>query len=319
MLNLVTPKIVVHGGLVISPSDRSRLEVAHKKEALSEAIRLGAEVLLGGGTATEACVAAVTYLEDNELFNAGYGASLNEVGEVELDALLYDGEKMAFGAVAIVNRCRNPIRIAEKLASSRVSCLAGPSAESAAERFGIALTLPSELVSERARLIKYGSLLRVPEEEGTVGAVARDARGNLAAASSSGGLPGKEVGRLADSCMPGIGAYANNLSAAVACTGHGETIMRLAVARDVAAFMELRGAPLLAAARAVGRRIVRRGGAAGFIAIDRDGACMAAAGLPDLLWGAWSARSGNRVYGMVASDSASVDPKLHVQVECVEA
>ena len=133
-----------------------------------------------------------------------------------------------------------------------------------------------------------------------------DEKGNLAAAISSGGVPLKSPGRLADSCMPGVGVYASNGSAAVSCTGHGETIMRLTVARDVAAITEFCKSSLQDSARKIAGRIVRFGGAAAFISIDKSGEYAVASGLPDLHWGLWKSGVGISVQSNLPLDSTSV-------------
>ena len=220
-------------------------------------------------TALDAVVAALMVLEDSPLFNAGRGSCFNADGEIEMDASIMDGEKLRAGAVAAVRRIRNPVLAARLvMEKTRHVLLAGDGAERLAREHGLPLEEPSYFATD----IRLAALKRnLKYHHGTVGAVALDADGNLAAATSTGGYTGKLPGRIGDSPLIGAGNYADNRACAVSGTGLGEAFIRAAVAYDVAARMRYRGSSLAAAARAALANVAKLGGDGGLIAVDRRG------------------------------------------------
>jgi L-asparaginase / beta-aspartyl-peptidase len=220
-------------------------------------------------TALDAVTAAVVVLEDSPLFNAGRGSCLNSDGEVEMDASIMDGAALRAGAVAAVRRIRNPIRAARAvMEKSGHVLLAAGGAERFARQHGLKLEAPAYFRTE-ARLAALKKNLK--RHHGTVGAVALDGAGNLAAATSTGGYTGKLPGRVGDSPIIGAGTYADNRACAVSGTGYGEAFIRAAVGHDVCARMRYARASLAAAAAAALRNVAALGGDGGLIAVDRRG------------------------------------------------
>jgi beta-aspartyl-peptidase (threonine type) len=272
--------IVIHGGAGTIPrADLTPGREAEYRAGLDLALDAGYTILDRGGSALDAVTAAVRVLEDNPLFNAGRGAVLNRDGHAELDASIMDGKDLRAGAVAGLRHVRNPIELARRVmdASPHVM-LAGSGAEEFALEQGIALVPNSYFITpvRRQQLERLRAGVEAPGNElsafGTVGAVALDTRGNLAAATSTGGLAGKRWGRVGDSPIIGAGTYANNASCAVSATGDGEYFIRSVVAYDVCALVEYRGWDLERAAREVVLNKVKNlGGEGGVIAIDRKG------------------------------------------------
>ena len=239
-------------------------EAAYRR-ALEEALERG----YAGRTAMDAVVAAVVAMEDSPLFNAGRGAVYNAEGRHELDAAVMEGASLRAGAVACVGRIRNPVLAARAVMEhSRHVLLTGKGAERFASRNGIAL-VSSRYFHTAERLAALKRNLR--NHHGTVGAVALDRDGNLAAATSTGGYTGKLPGRVGDSPLVGAGTYADNRACAVSGTGLGEAFIRALVAYDVAARMRYRRATLAAAARAALANVARLGGDGGLVAVDRRG------------------------------------------------
>src|SRR4051812_24715852 len=232
--------IVVHGGGGRLPADDARAE--RVRAGAAAAVEAGHEVLAAGGAALDAVEAAVVVLEDDPEFNAGRGAALTEYGRVELDASMMDGTSRAAGAVAAVRGVRTPIRAAGAvLAEGRHVLLVGAAATEFATTAGLAVESETWFVTERERL----ALNRLKEGDaaaarGTVGAVARDSRGRLAAATSTGGVSGQRLGRVGDSPLIGAGTWADDATVAVSCTGHGESIIRSALAHEVDALLRHR-------------------------------------------------------------------------------
>lgn len=231
----------------------------------------GDAVLAGNGSALDAVVAAVRVLEDDPEFNAGTGSALTRDGAVETDASVMDGETRRIGAVAAVPDLGRAVALARALLDAGEHVLlAGPAAWRFAAEVGIAPAPPGLLITERARLKldEAASSAARSREGGTVGAVARDLRGRLAAATSTGGTVGKRSGRVGDSPIPGAGTWADP-DIAVSATGDGEAILRIALSRTIAAYaaagMTLREAAIAALSDL--RRLT--GGSAGVIAIDR--------------------------------------------------
>ncbi len=236
---------------------------AHRR-GCAEAAACGWAVLRDGGSALDTVEAAVRCLEDNPLFNAGTGAVLNTLGQVELDASLMDGHTLRAGAVAAVRRIRNPVTLARKLLDAGVHVLlAGDGANRFATQAGIAECGELTLIVERQRK-------RWHTRHGTVGAVALDVQGHLAAATSTGGVFDKLPGRVGDSAVIGAGTYADT-QAAVSCTGAGEAIIRTALAKTVVD--QARNDTDLGAAVQRALRTLQQwtGADAGLIAVDRRG------------------------------------------------
>ena len=252
-------------------------------DKLNEALKIGSEILSRGGSSLDAVEAVVRFMEDCPLFNAGKGAVLNENGKAELDAAIMDGNKGAAGAVACVTNIKNPVSAARRvMEKSGHVMMVGTGAESFARAQKLEIVDPSYFITPE-RLDAWKKSNPQPktkpvkedasrEKHGTVGAVALDNAGNLAAATSTGGLPGKMAGRVGDSPIIGAGTYANNRTCAVSATGHGEYFIRNVVAYDVSALMEYRGIPLEEAGKMVVMEKLRSQKAeGGLIAIDRDG------------------------------------------------
>jgi beta-aspartyl-peptidase (threonine type) len=225
-----------------------------------------------GGRSLDAVCAAVARLEDDPLFNAGRGACLNAEGGIELDASVMDGRTLAAGAVGCVARLRNPVLAARAvMEKSRHVLLVGAGAERFARRQRLKME-PSRYfrTAERIAALRKG----IKGHHGTVGAVALDRKGNLAAATSTGGFTGKLPGRLGDSPIIGAGTWAENGVVAVSCTGWGECFIRTAAAHDLASRIRYRRSSLEKASQAVLDQVARLGGDGGLIAVDRLG-CVA--------------------------------------------
>ncbi len=265
------------------------------------AIRLGAEILRAKGSALEAVVATVAALEDHPLFNAGYGSLLNSEGNVEMDASVMYAEpvpsdstprgkrshshdadySVSAGAVAAVSRVRNPIMLARAVMEHSPHILmAGPGAENFARKVGIRLVRPEEMVTDRARdrwrvrkeqagILEAGAAARAAMGHGTVGAAAVDVHGAIAAATSTGGVPGKLFGRVGDSALIGAGTFAHAFGAASA-TGQGEAIILTALCREAVLALS-DAAPKEVAREAILDMIDATGAEAGVILIDRRG------------------------------------------------
>jgi len=262
----VKPVIAIHGGAGVRRSDK--LSGRHRA-ALERALEAGHEILKRGGTSLDAVIAAVVVLEDAPLFNAGRGSSFNSDGEIEMDASIMEGATLRAGAVAAVRLIRNPILAARAvMESSPHVLLAGSGAERFAHEHGLTLESPAYFHTAKRRTALRKKLKNY---HGTVGAVALDEAGNLAAATSTGGYTGKLPGRVGDSPIIGAGNYADNRACAVSGTGLGEAFIRAAVGHDVCAQMRYRGASLAAAAAAALRNVARLGADGGLIAVDRRG------------------------------------------------
>ena len=258
--------LALHGGAGVVR--RGEPDAPHRA-ALAAALEAGYEILTDGGKSLDAVTAAVVVLEDSPLFNAGRGSCLNAAGEIEMDASIMDGATLAAGAVAAVSRIKNPVLAARAaMEKSPHVLLAGKGAEQFARQHGIAFEKRSYFhTPERLAALKSG----LKRHHGTVGAVALDRHGNLAAATSTGGYTGKLPGRVGDSPIIGAGTYADNASCAVSGTGWGEAFIRVALAHEVSARMRHLGETLAQAARAALKAVSRIGGDGGLIALDRRG------------------------------------------------
>lgn len=290
--------IAVHGGAGVMPGKELTPERQRGfHEGLAAALRAGGAVLEAGGPSLDAVVAAVKVLEDDPLFNAGRGSVLTATGEFELDASIMDGRDLRAGAVAGVRHVRNPVELSRLVMDrSPHVMLAGPGADEFAVEQGLPQVPNDYFVTERRRLDLARHLrgeAEVGEEAqlGTVGAVALDVRGNLAAATSTGGMTGKKWGRVGDSPIIGAGTYAANDCCAVSGTGHGEYFIRAAVAHEVASLMRHRGMEVREAAEEVVMgQLVRMGGSGGVIAVGRDGTIAMPFNSPGMLRGAADSR-----------------------------
>jgi beta-aspartyl-peptidase (threonine type) len=274
--------IAIHGGAGAMPRATLSAERERRyREGLEAALDAGYALLEHGGTSLDAVAAAVRMLEDDPVFNAGHGAALTRDGAAELDAAIMDGRQMRAGAVASVRHVKNPIDLARRvMEKSRHVLLVGAGAEEFAleEQF---VLVPNHYFRTAERLEQLQSEQRgervsdlvPPAPQGTVGAVARDAHGNLAAATSTGGLTNKRPGRVGDSPIIGAGTYAKNGVCAVSATGHGEFFIRAVAAHHVCAAVEYRGLTLAQAVDEMLHQVLRGlGGDGGLIAVDKNGA-----------------------------------------------
>ena len=299
--------IAVHGGAgTLARADLTPESEREYRGGLRRALSAGFEVLERGGASLDAVVAAVRVLEDDPLFNAGYGAVVAANGAHELDASLMDGRELRAGAVTGVRHVKSPIELARLVMErSPHVMLAGPGAEEFALEQGMVPVPNSHFATERRRL-ELERMLRGELDTGreslmgTVGAVARDVNGNLAAATSTGGMTGKRWGRVGDSPIIGAGTYAANDCCAVSATGHGEYFIRAAVAHEIASLMRYRGMSVRQAAdEVVMRQLTKLGGAGGVIAIGQDGEVAMPFNSEGMLRGAMNSR-GLDVTGLLA-------------------
>jgi beta-aspartyl-peptidase (threonine type) len=270
--------IVIHGGAGIILREKMTAELESQfRQGLAESLSAGHEILNAGGTALDAVQKAVTIMEDNPLFNAGRGAVFTYEGRHSMDAALMDGRTLAVGAVSGVRHIKNPIALA-RLVMERLPhiLLAGDGAEEFAKSNGIELMPDDYFYTERRwknlQESKAGASSDHERAHGTVGAVALDRSGNLAAATSTGGMTNCRYARIGDTPIIGAGTYANNRTCAVSTTGHGEFFMRGVTSYDLSAMIEYRGMTLAdAAAHAIHNRLAEIGGSGGLIAIDSRG------------------------------------------------
>jgi L-asparaginase / beta-aspartyl-peptidase len=270
--------LAVHGGAGGRPEEGSRAELDGVRRTLEQALEAGRAVLAAAGRSLDAVQGAVSIMERSGLLNAGRGSVLNEAGRVEVDAAIMDGAHRSAGAVAAVRHVPNPIDLArEVLEDGRHVLLVGEGAERFARARGLELCADGELASERRlRELEAVQHARGPvsipwHPRGTVGAVALDVHGALAAATSTGGLTNKLPGRVGDSPILGAGTLADNGVCAVSATGAGEYFLRYTAASEVHARMKYLRESVEAASRAVIAEIEAGGGRGGLIAIDRNG------------------------------------------------
>jgi beta-aspartyl-peptidase (threonine type) len=279
--------LAVHGGAGVLSKAKMTPEREKKYRAdLERALEAGRKALqTEGGTCLDGVEAAIRVLEDSSLFNAGKGAVFTHEGRQELDASLMEGKEKRAGAVAGVSRVKNPIVAARKVLVSEHVLLVGPGADRFALAQGAEEVNPVYFWTEE----RWRQLQKALEEEkpkgekgaggvepgryfGTVGAVARDRKGNLAAGTSTGGMTNKRPGRVGDSPLIGAGTYADNAACAVSATGHGELFIRYAVAHEVVALMKYKKLSVNAAASAaLGQLPEEEGGVGGLIALDANG------------------------------------------------
>ena len=273
--------IAIHGGAGTLPRSEMSGEAEHKYRAgLSEAIDAAYATLQEGGTSLDAVTRAVALLEDNPMFNAGRGSVFTLDGRNELDASIMEGRNLRAGAVCGLTRIRNPVQLARAVMErSEHVMLAGAGAEEFASSQGFSFVPPSYFATgerwqqlERIRSGEIGLSGHTISHVGTVGAVALDSFGHLAAATSTGGMTGKRFQRVGDSPIIGAGTYADDRSCAVSATGHGEIFIRAAVAHDICARARFGGRSVGEAAREViFGELPALGGEGGVIAIDTQG------------------------------------------------
>jgi L-asparaginase / beta-aspartyl-peptidase len=295
------PVIVVHGGAWAMPDDMVEAHI----RGVTSALALGWRVLERGGSALDAVEESVVLMEDDETFDAGRGSFLNRDGRVQLDALIMDGATLRAGGVGCVAHLRNPVRAARKILSESPHVyFVGEGAEKFAAEHGVPLCQNEDLVLPREveRLREYqkqiaraglhgddsaqvGKELFAPDlSHDTVGAVALDRDGNIAAATSTGGTLNKAPGRLGDSSLIGCGCYADNLSAAASTTGWGEPIMKLVLAKWTADRVAAGNLPEWAAQEAMNYLMQRLNGHGGIIVLSRDGHFGIAHNTPRMAW-----------------------------------
>jgi len=291
------PSLIVHGGAWDIPDEAVRA----CNEGCRNALGAGWSILASGGSALEAVEASVIALEDDPVFDAGFGSHLNADGKVECDAMVMDGATLRAGAAAGLQRLKNPIRLARKiLEECPHMMLAGEGAERFANASSLVLCKPEELVSEaeweafrRCSKDEHAAIHHRGHEQGTVGAVALDREGRLFAATSTGGTCCKLPGRVGDSPLIGCGCYADSQAGGVSCTGYGEAIMKIVMAKTAVDFLrrdsskeeEKRAVAQQAVQNAVQLLAERGRGTGGLILLDRFGTPAFAFNTPRMAYG----------------------------------
>ena len=273
--------IAIHGGAgtILRSTMTPELQLQYET-GLQNALNAGYNILAGGGSSLDAVEAAVASMEDFPLFNAGRGAVFNNIGGHEMDAAIMNGKGLEAGAVCGVSHVKNPVALARAIMDhSEHVILCGQGAEQFAKLQGLAFESDAYFYTEQ-RYRQWQEALKEDRVQldhsdkkfGTVGAVALDKDGNLAAATSTGGMTNKKYGRMGDSPIPGAGTYANNNTCAISCTGHGELFIRSVVAYDISCLIEYKGLSLKEACDiVVYDKLVKIGGEGGLIAIDKHG------------------------------------------------
>jgi beta-aspartyl-peptidase (threonine type) len=278
--------LAIHGGAgTILRSNMTPDLQAQYERALQEALAVGYQIIEEGGSSVDAVEASVRSLEDFPLFNAGKGSVFNHEGSHEMDAAIMDGRTNAAGAVCGVNGVRNPVSLARVIMErSEHVLLSGHGAEIFAREQGLQFEDDAyfftqaryqqlqEAIAEGKVQLDHTIDDKRQKKFGTVGAVALDAAGNLAAATSTGGMTNKKWGRIGDSPIPGAGTWADNSTCAVSCTGHGEYFIRAVVGHDIHCLMTYKGLSLQEACNVlVFDKLQKVGGEGGLIAVDKDG------------------------------------------------
>ncbi len=272
--------LVVHGGAGNITKNNLSDSTAYK-EKLKEALEKGSDTLKKGGTSLDAVVVVIKILEDSPLFNAGKGAVFNSEGKNELDAAIMDGKTLKAGAVAGVTTIKNPIVAARAVMEKSIHVmLTNAGADKFAKEQGLDIVEPSYFFDQKRweQYLKNKDKSDIDDTNpvlnkyGTVGVVALDIYGNLAAGTSTGGLSNKKYGRVGDSPIIGAGTYANNKTCAVSCTGTGEYFIRNVVAYDISALMEYKGWSVQKATKyVINEKLKSQGGDGGLIALDSKG------------------------------------------------
>jgi beta-aspartyl-peptidase (threonine type) len=282
---MIKAGIAIHGGAgtILRSSMTAEKEQAYTN-ALREALHKGYDVLQRGGHSLDAIEVAIMSLEDCPLFNAGKGAVYNNAGKHEMDASIMSGADLAAGAVSLIRNVRNPVALARAvMEKSGHVFLCGDGAEEFAKEMKLPFE-PDAYFDTEFRYAQWQEAMKsdgtfldhnvtvTDKKFGTVGAVALDLHGHLAAATSTGGMTNKKYGRIGDSPIIGAGTYANDKTCAISCTGHGELFIRSVVAYDISCLMEYKGLTLAAACEeVVMKKLVAIQGEGGLIAIDREG------------------------------------------------
>lgn len=282
--------IAIHGGAgtILKTDMTPELEKAYSN-GLETAINIGYDILAKGGTSVDAVRSAISNLEDNILFNAGRGSVFTKKGVQEMDAAIMDGYTLSAGSIAGVRNVKNPIQLAyEVMTKSNHVFLSGKGANDFAIKQGVKLE-PDEYFFSQFRYDQWKEIrdsdnysldhthqdldeLLKDKKFGTVGAVALDQHGNIAAATSTGGMTNKKYGRIGDSPIIGAGTYANNRTCGISCTGHGELFIRSVAAYDVSALMEYKGLSLFEAMNeVVNKKLININGIGGMIGVDAAG------------------------------------------------
>ena len=290
--------IGIHGGCGVMPrGERTEAQWAAARDDLVAALQAGWAMLVNGARAVDAVEAAVVVMENSPHFNAGHGAALNSEGNAALDAAIMDGATLGCGAVSAAERCRNPVKLARRLMDAgEAVMLTGPAADRYAQGAGLEVVEPAYFITDRQRQAlarmkelstnELAGLASESEKHGTVGAVALDREGHLAAATSTGGYTNKPVGRVGDLPIIGSGTYARDGACAVSGTGAGEMFIRRVVGHDIASRMAYLGETLATAATKVvlgdlsGDKV-----GAGLVAIDSAGAVVAPYNTPGMYRG----------------------------------
>lgn len=291
------PSLIIHGGAWDIPDEA----VAACNQGCRDALAAGWSILSRGGSALDAVEAAIVVLEDDPVFDAGYGSHLNADGKVECDAIVMDGATLRAGAAAGLQRIKNPIRLARKIwEECPHMMLAGEGAERFAQKTGLPLCEPAELVSEaehaaylRCREDRHAAIHHRGHEQGTVGAVAMDRDGRIFAATSTGGTCCKLPGRVGDSPLIGCGCYADSEAGGVSSTGYGEAIMKIVMAKTAVDFLRREPFPgesesvlaNRAAQDAIDLLASRGKGTGGLILLDRNGKPAFAYNTPRMAYG----------------------------------
>jgi beta-aspartyl-peptidase (threonine type) len=295
--------IAIHGGAGGDPAKWTDAQKTARQEGITKALQTGRDILAGGGSSMDAVEQVIRILEDDPAFNAGRGAVLTSERNAELDAAIMDGRELQCGAVASVTKVRHPITLARRvMTETRHVLLIGSGADAFAKNQGVELVTPDyfHLGPDESDQSLYrtrdGSYL------GTVGCVARDVDGNLAAGTSTGGLSQKMPGRVGDSPIIGAGTYADNATCAISATGVGEEYIRNVIAYDIAARMRYAGTPL-AEATAIAIDATLKPDTGGLIAVGQDGEISLAHNTPGMTCAA--ADSGGRFEVMLRVDRGS--------------
>ena len=274
--------MAIHGGAgTISPASMTPEKEKNYRQALHDALSAGNAVLSAQGSALDAVMQAVTSLENNPLFNAGKGSVFTHGGHHEMDASIMEGKDLKAGAVSGVRSVKNPVLLARAVMEKTDHVfLHGAGAEELAHKLKMDFEEPEYFFDsfrhEQWMAIKDSDTTQldhsIDKKFGTVGAVAMDVQGMLAAATSTGGMTNKRYGRIGDTPMIGAGTYANNKTCAISCTGHGEFFIRAVVAYDISCLMEYKGLTLKQACeQVVNDKLVKLGGEGGLIAVDGNG------------------------------------------------
>lgn len=273
-----TYALVIHGGAGVM--DQKKMTPKIQEEyliVLNRALQVGDSVLSHGGTCLDAVEKTIVIMEDSPLFNAGKGAVFTHDGLVELDASIMEGQTLKAGAIAAVRDIKNPIKVARAvMEKSEHVLLNGAGASQFAKEQGFEPVENSYFYTEKRlkslqELLKKERKTTTNDKHGTVGCVALDSFGNIAAGTSTGGMTNKKYGRIGDSPIIGAGTYANNETGGFSCTGHGEYYIRLGFSRDISALMEYKKLSVQEACREEVSKLTQLGGTGGVIGLDKNG------------------------------------------------